>query len=120
MFGFCVLFVGGCLLVTALVRIPLTSMNKRILLCLLAGVMPAVFLRSELLFRYFGTWLTLAGTGGIVWLIADRLEPVFGYSSFIHGGNNLVFAAGAFYLFLLMIGLLILRHVRKRASRPVT
>jgi hypothetical protein len=115
-FRFCMLFAGGCLLVASLVRAPLTGVDQRILLCLLAGVMPTPFLKHEFALKYLGTWLILAGASGLVWLMANYLEPLIGNSKYLHVDGKTAFNAGASYMLYLIIGLLILRHLRKRAN----
>ena len=72
------------------------------------------------MYRYLAVWLTLAGVGGLVWLVGERLEPLFGFghSSYLRGNSSSLLVAGVFYLLLLIAGLLTMRIVRKHATRP--
>ena len=93
---FCVFFIAGSLLGIGLVRLPLAYTDKKTLFCLLAGVAATSFLGKTMM-RYLGAWLTLAGAGGLVWLISDRLEPRFGHSAYVQVGLRLSLVAGALY-----------------------
>jgi len=118
-FRMLIFFVGGSLLGGALVRFPLNPFDGRIWLCLLLGVAPTLSPGREFMYRYLAVWLTLAGAGGLVWLVGDRLEPLFGHSSYLRGNSSSPLVAGVFYLLLLIAGLLTMRIVRKHATRPV-
>lgn len=105
-------FVGGSLLGRALVRLPITPTDTLNLSCLVVGTGPILFFKSDLTLRYISAWVSLAGAAGILWLIGERLQGLFGSSSY--NGKGSVLVATAFYLLLLSTGLLVLQHLRRK------
>jgi hypothetical protein len=116
----CVFFTAGSLLGGGLVRLPLAPDGKASL-CLLARFAATPFLGKTLLgktfvLRYFAAWPAVAGAGGLIWQVADRLEPKVGHSGHLRVGRRPVSVAGACYLRQLMTGRLISRHIRRGAD----
>jgi hypothetical protein len=107
-------FVSGTALASALVRIPIVLFDRRTLLCVLIGVAPTALFPRDLAFRYFVMWTTLAGAGGLIHLLANHFESILGNSNHQQHFNGSVLIAGVFYALLLIVGLLMLHHFRKK------
>jgi hypothetical protein len=105
-------FVAGIALAGALMRIPVLLFNGQTLLYLLVGLAPIPFFPRNLTFRYLTYWITLAGVGGLMHLLGDRLGPLFGHPEH-HGSGNILLQA-VFFTLLLSIGLVMLQKVRRR------
>ena len=113
------LLLAGLLLAAALGRTPLTEFDERTLFFALVGLSPLPFLRADLLARYFGSSITLAGVGGLFVLLRDWLECVAGNAACVHHDSHRTLVASGFYVILAVAGLFILRRIpRKSRSSP--
>jgi hypothetical protein len=112
------LLLAGLLFAAALGRTPLTAFDERTLFYALAGLSPLPFLRGDLVARYFGPSITLAGVGGILVLLRDWLECVVGNAACVYHDMHRALVASGFYVVLAVAGLLVMKRIPKNARSP--
>jgi hypothetical protein len=106
-------FIAGGLLAAALVQLPLVTFDWRLLVYLVVGLIGLPIMRGEIAHRYLALWTTLAGAGGILRLIVDRLECGIGNSACVYHDQARELIAVVFYVLIGVIGLLLIRRIRR-------
>ena len=110
------LILGGILLAVGLARLALVIFDSRTLLCMVAGLLPLLFLRGNILARYLGSSVTLAGAVGAVVLLGNWAKCSLGSGACVHYESLRILIGSGAYALLLVIGVRVLWRLPRNSN----